>query len=265
MYKNILIDFLKGLTNSARFDYFLKPISENLKLRRLVIKICKYNFFLHFLPSIILYFVGWLFNTNMMPIMNVIVYPINIFSSLFHLLHYFDLVNMVCFYSIKTSKSAPVLDMLSLTITLTIYQLVIYLTTTLVNLMFHDRLYLLALCLNFVILTIYHSFYCFNNLWQYKKIDMFYRIDMHEKIWPYYIGYGVISTIIYLHIDNPYMLSFYNLYMALLISLPFLLEVKYPKKIMDYPSINLTIFSYIIGFVFVISKYILSIFKVSSN
>ena len=265
MYKYILVDFIEGFSDSLRLNLLLKPINEDPKLKKLIVKICKYNFLMHFLPIIFFKFIGSILKINLMTILDIINYPLNIFSLFFHLLHYFDLVNMMCTNNAKISKSVSLLDLLSITITMTIYQSVMYITTTLINLVFYERLYLFAILINFFILTIYHSFYCFNNLWQFKKIDMIYRIDIHEKLWPYYIGYGILPTIIYLYSSNSYIFGIYNLYMTLLISLPFLLKIKYPKNNMNYPPINLTIFSYITSFVFMISKKILSMVSKVSN
>ena len=97
---------------------------------------------------------------------------------------------------------------------------------------------------------------CFNNLWQHKKLSINCRIDMHEKLWPYYIGYGTIATIIYQYAETQYIYGLYNIYMAILISIPFLIEPIYPKKQIQYPSINLKFFSYIMKFVFNITKFL---------
>jgi hypothetical protein len=260
MHKDIAKDFLSGIITSVRFDLFIKPFYVNTKFRYLLLKIIAYNILLHFLPCMMLNLVNWLFNISMM-ISNVFLFPINLFSILFHLLHYMDLINMVSIYSTKTSNSGETLDLLSLTITMSIYQFVIFITTAVINIFFHiffnTEFFFIAFFINLFILMVYHSFYCFNNLWQYKKIKMSHRIDMHEKLWPYYTGYGIISSILYLYSTNPIILGIYNLYMAIIISIPFMLEPKYPIKNMMYPYINLTIFSYMTGFIFTLSKKLL--------
>ena len=256
MYE-IVTDFLQGLLNSCRIDLIIKTAFVEPKLYRLLTKIIKYNFFLHWFPLILVQLIDYFFKIALFGFLYYANYPINIFSALFHLLHYMDLVNMICTKTSKTTNSMAALDTISLALTMTIYQLVMYLTTELIKFIFHDRLYIIALCLNFFILTMYHAFYCYNNLWQYKKIDMFYRIDMHEKLWPYYLGYSTIATFIYLCMRRSYVLGFYNLYMAVLISLPFLTTIKYPPKQNSYPAINLSIFSYITGCILAISKYII--------
>lgn len=261
MYRNIFEDFLRGLLNSLRLDYLVKLFLKDFKLKNLIIKICKYNFLMHFLPTIIMWLLNWSIGINLYSLLDVIIYPINLFSALFHLLHYMDLANIVCTHTSKTSNTVGGLDLISLAITMTIYQFIIFSTTMFINLIFSNNMYLISFIINFFVLTIYHSFYYFNNLWQYKKIEMAKRIDMHEKLWAYYTGYGLISTIIYLYIDSQFILGLYNLYMALMIALPFLIEPIYPKKIVTYPSINLTIFSYITNFVFMLSKKIIDTFS----
>lgn len=256
MYKQILEDFSKGFINSIRIDYLITRIIENSRLKKLSLKFFKYNLLLYFIPYIFFKIIQSLFNYPLMLIFDILLYPINIFSTLFHIFHYIDLMRMISIYTSKTSNTTTVVDTISLTITMFIYQIVIYFINMLINIIFHDRLYVLAISLNIIILTIYHSFYCFNNLWQYKKIEIFYRIDMHEKLWPYYIGYGFLPTLIYFYVSNPFVLGIYNLYMVLVIALPFLIEPIYPKKVMPYPSINLMIFSYITRIIFSLSRFL---------
>ena len=255
----ILYDYAGGIITSCKINLFITNVYKNNKLFSLITKIIKYNLLLHFLLTIVAQIIFYFIGVSFPKLINVLGYPLNIFSALFHLLHYMDLINIVITYSSKNSSTIPVLELVSLAFTMSIYQIVIYLTTNLINILLHDRLYYIAIFINFIILTIYHSFYCYNNLWQYKKIEMIYRIDMHEKLWPYYFGYGTIATIIYQYTTNPLILGFYNMYMVLLISLPFMVQPKYPSKTNNYPSypaINLTIFSYITGCIFWLSRYI---------
>jgi hypothetical protein len=266
MYKHIARDFFCGITNSIRFDLYVKALMNNQRLQKLTFKIIKYNTLMHFLPYILSYLFYRYTGLNFMFILDILIYPINIFSILFHLLHYIDLVNMVCIYSSKNFRIDNTENGLTLAITMFIYQLVIYLTTSIISIIFNGRMHMIAILINFTILTIYHSFYCFNNLWQYKKVGMFHRIDMHEKLWPYYVGYGIFTTIIYLHIKNPIMLGIYNLYMVLLISVPFMIKTRYPNSVMSYPKINLKIFSYMTSLTLDVTKFIIrNIFRMSSN
>lgn len=254
MYKNILLDFLKGVFASLRFDCFLPQIWSDQKLWNLLFKICKYNFLLHFLPSIIVEMISLILGYSLEFILYYIAYPINFFSIFFHLLYYTDLVNVISIRAAKTSNTIGALDMVSLTLTMSIYNIVIYLSSTVVNYLLFTKYYFFSIILNFLMLSIYHSIYCFNNLWQYKKINMNYRIDMHEKLWPYYIGYGTLSTIMYFYLDNQFIYGLYNIYTAVIISIPFLIDPVYPNKHIQYPNINLIFFSYITKFIFNITK-----------
>lgn len=255
-YLAIIVDYFKGLFNSCRFGLLFGYVMSNAKLQKLCRKIIKHNIYLYFLPSMIVQLITFIFNISLQPVLRVINLPILIVSTFLHLLHYTDLVNIVSVYSSKTTKNVAALDLISLAITMTIYQLVMYMSTELINLILHDRLYWICVLLNFLILSMYHSFYYYNNLWHYKKINMEHRIDMHEKLWPYYFGYGTISTIIYLYTSNPYVMGFYNIYMAIVIAIPFLIDPLYPPPENSYWRINTSIFSYIISYLFSMVKYI---------
>lgn len=252
----ILSDFINGFFDSLRFNLFFKQILSNIKFRKLFYKLIVYNLFLYVLPLLITDILYQLTNFSLHNILYFLYYPINIFSAIFHVIHFVDLINIISSNKSKTNQMIPVVDMIALAVTMTIYQLVIYLTTELINFIFHSRIYLIAISLNFFILTIYHSFYYFNNLWQYFRIGMFRRIDIHEKLWPYYMGYGTVITLIYYRINYSYMMAVYNIYSMALLSFPFLFKTKFPHDSL-YPKINLTIFSYFIGWIFKIAGYLM--------
>jgi hypothetical protein len=258
MYKEIIIDIFKGLFNSLRFDLFIKPITNNIKLQKLFMRVLKYNFITRIVPQMITFLIYYIFGLSLYSLLNIINYPISLLTLIFHLVHYLEIINIVSPYASKTGQEMPFIDGITIGITMSIYGTVIYLATELIRFVFHDRLYFIAIILNFFILTIYHSFYCYNNLWQFHKINMNKRIDIHEKLWPYYFGYGIISTIIYLYSANHYMMLLYNLYLFLIISVPFLTELRFPTKVSPYPKINLTIFSYMTGYVFNMSRKIIN-------
>lgn len=243
MYYEILKDYSAGILDSIRINLLVKFIKTNGQMRNCIFKIFKFNFFLHLFPFFVISLLEYLFNISLVIILNIINYPINIFSIIFHIIHYMELISIICKYSPRMPNDRDTIDTLSLSITMTIYQLVIYFSATIINYIIPDKYYFNIL-LTFIILTFYHSFYCFNSLWQYKLIKMSLRIDMHDKLWPYYAGYGTIATIIYHYIDHPIILSIYNTYIIAIILLPFLLVTRYPRTRMVYPSINLSLFSY---------------------
>lgn len=257
----MLFDFIYGLFDSIQINLVAKQIFKNTNFKKLVIKLLKYNFLLHIIPLLLTDIIFMMTNFSLHTVLYFINYPINLFSAIFHVIHFIHLTNIISINKSKTNNFMPILETVTLAITMSIYQLVVYLTTKLINYILYDRMYILAIMLNFFILTIYHSFYCFNNLWQHFKIEMFKRIDIHEKLWPYYMGYGIVATIIYFHINNPYFLGLYNMYIAVILSLPFLFETKFPHKTELYPKINLMIFSYIVGKIFSIAQQINHLFK----
>lgn len=275
MYRHIIRDFLDGLVNSLKVGLIINPIPveapqkntsnkhyeihDDSKLVRLMQEMVKYNFLMHILPLFLVQMLNYFTGISLFGPFIIFNYLINLGSIFFHISRYMDLVNIVCVYSQRTINTMSLLDTITLTIAMFIYQTVIYLTVELVNFILHDRIYLLAIVLNFFILTIYHSFYCYNNLWQYKKIEIFHRIDMHEKLWPYYLGYGTIATIMYYYISSPYVLGLYNLYMTVIIAIPFLTEIRFPPKESLYPKINLIIFSHITALIFALIKYLTKI------
>ncbi|MEM0354225.1 MAG: hypothetical protein QXW79_01450 [Thermoplasmata archaeon] len=146
--------------------------------------------------------------------------------------------------------------MVGAVITMTLYKFTIYLTTHLINLILHERFFFVAICLNFVILEFYHSFYCYNNWWQHKRIGILQRINICEKMWPFYLGYGTFATIIYFYTSIPEIAGLYNLYIMFLISNPFLAETKHWNILSSYPSINLSLFSYLTKYLFFLAKTI---------
>lgn len=255
MNLEIIQDYLFGLRDSVSVVFLIKPIWNDLSIRKCIWKIMKTNFILHFMPFLLNYWVWYLFDWSLPNmIMNLLNYPINFFSIVFHIFHYLDLIGMVCKYSPKRSLTTGTIDMISLALTMSIYQLAIYLSTMLMY--YIVPVFFVYAILNFIILAIYHSFYCFNSLWQHKQISIGHRIDIHEKLWPYYIGYGTIATGLYLYSSHPLVLGIYNIYLMVIIMLPFLLETRYPRTKSSYPKINMAVFSYIMSLVLSIAKKI---------
>lgn len=270
MIQNILNDIFDGFKNSLRIDLLISPIIKVPKLEGLIIKIIKYNFILHILPSIFFRVINIIINTicvvNLDFMINIITSSLNIFSSFFHLLHYMDLINIVSKNASKVNKNGKTIDFISLAITMSLYQIIMYMTTNFVYFIFSEKFYYLSLIINFFILSIYHSFYCFNNLWQFMGIDIFYRIDIHERLWAYYLGYGILATIISLFLKNQIFTAIYNIYMIIIISIPFLVDIKYPNlKEYTYPRINLFVFSYVLGFFYYFLKNVINYIKPNSN
>lgn len=228
--KFILNDIFFGFLHSIQI--FLFTVNLNKKILKLIIKVLIYNIFIYMIQKIEYY---------------IITIPLIIFNILFHTLHYIDLINIIN----KNKSLKNSIDSISISITLGIFQTVIYLLIILINLIFNDRFKILKIIINYFILTFYHSFYCYNNLWQSKGIDMVYRLDIFQKLWPYFIGYGSIASIIYINMGQ--INIFYNMYMILIITIPFLEKARYPKD-EKYPKLNIDIIYFLIKIIHKLSK-----------
>lgn len=282
MYEHIWIDYFSGLLLSLRFDYVVERVKINAKLSKVFRKIVIYNLLINGLPSVLrtilfltsdIDLIDWLTELNLGWLLVVSHAIVSIFNTLFHLLHFIDLLNIINCYRGKSKisdnarkrpnpyknysyRTDTVVESISLALTMSIYQFVIYLIILTIDLINNRYFLVFQLVIKFIILAIYHSFYCFNNLWQFRQIKMHFRIDMHEKLWPFYIGYGTLISILYLISDKMIVLALYNIYTAILISLPFVTDTRYPSRSMPYPSINLTIFAGIAGRLFQVSQII---------
>ena len=249
MYKAILKDYFIGLLFSIRFDIMFKPLMNNIKLRKLIFKIIKYNILFHFVPFVLINIIERFIEIDLM-FLTVIVAIITYFiSSIFHVLHFIDLINAVNVYARSTANSASISELISLAIMMAMYQTMITLTVVILDYVTSDLIWIPMFIIKVIILSVYHSFYCYNNLWQYKKIGMILRVDMHEKLWPYYVGYGTFATLIYIFTNHPITFCFYNIYNIVIISIPFMIEPKYPPSEPKYPSINLKIFARAVTFI----------------
>lgn len=247
MIRSIFKDFKQGLVDSIRIDLFLELLCKNGKLRGIFFEIFKINLLIYVIPTLLFNVISHMTEIKKNEsIVNIIYYPINIIGIFYYLLRHIDIVNIMGEYDQKATKKLDLPNLITLTIIISIYQFSIYFTIILINLIIYDRNKIVYFVVNFIILTIYHSFYLFNNMWHQKRIDIAHRISIYEKLWPYYMGFGTISTILYLNIHSPITLVSYNLYMIFAISIPFLVKEKVYDENNDYPRINLVIFSYIL-------------------
>lgn len=244
MYLEIILDFISGVYDSMRIDILYNMLLDS-KIKKIILAICSVNFLMYFIPALLVSIVEYIFDMPLQLFLDIISYPIGVFSLFFHLFNYLTLINTIPCEPIDPNAKSTIIDSYSLAITMTVYNFVVYFTNYIVNYIFHYRMYVVAILINFSIITMYHSFYCFNNLWQRKRISEFHRIDMCEKLWPYYVGYGIVPSIIYMYTNYRYVLGLYNIYITLIICFPFYLKIKIPTKIPAYPNINLNIISYI--------------------
>lgn len=248
MLKSILSDFAEGLFYSMRIDLVCVQILNDVKLEKIVTKIGTVNMYLYILPLIIKTVIEYTFGICLFTPFVVINFLISLFSLFFHIIHYTDLVKIVSKNTSKTKNDMNLIDAICIAVTMIVYQLVICIISFLADVLFYflfaNNFHFLSYIVNYTMNCLYHSFFCYNNLWHYKKIGLGHRVDIIEKMWPYYLGYGLIATILYIHSSNAIIAFIYNTYLMLIISLPFLSPSVYPKKQMPYPKINLKIFSY---------------------
>jgi len=249
---NVIIDIVKGIIASSRLDLIFGVVLLDDKIRNILFTIVKFNCLVYWLPILLIMAIELLFGVSMW-FVRLLYYPINLFSIMFHIFHYMYLINNVSHHVPRQLKTSGVFDTISLAITMSIYSAAIYLSTLIISFLLAN-FSSLALLVNFTIMALYHSLYCFNNRWQYLLIKMQFRIDQLERLWPYYIGYGTIGSILLSLTQNPILLGVYNIYISLIIMIPFLLEARYPYKISKYPSINLSIFSHLMNLIVRVTK-----------
>lgn len=229
MILEIFSDLLKGILNSMRLDAVVYYLISSLKMPNIIFKVC--------ICEILM-----LFAINMIRIFlqdgGIIVYVLKIVNGLFIFLSTIEFISAIDIPN-NNNKKGEVIDIISTIITMSIYQLSMMLVISFVNYILFSNV---SIIINFFILTIYHSFYAFNNLWQKKGIKINVRVDIYESRWAYYGGFGIIPTIIYLYSYNIYVASLYNLYLFMLIMIPFYVV---EPVIENYPKINLKVFTYV--------------------
>uniref|UniRef100_A0A6C0CB41 Etoposide-induced protein 2.4 n=1 Tax=viral metagenome TaxID=1070528 RepID=A0A6C0CB41_9ZZZZ len=153
------------------------------------------------------------------------------------------------------NKKNSVVDVVSAIITMSIYQLSMMLLVNFINYVLFTTM---SVFINFFILTIYHSFYVHNNLWQKKGIKINTRVDIYEHRWAYYGGFGILPTIIYMYSHNIYVASLYNIYLFALITTPFYLT---EPVLLHYPKINMKVFAYVCEWIVYLASQMLPIKK----
>lgn len=253
MCDKIFVDIFRGLTTSLRLYSVLEKIYTDQKLINIWNKIIKFNLIWYILPNIIcdligldmFYYISW-----------VILLP----SMFLHIIWYVELI-MILSGSIivPNSKGISRMDSMVTTIIMFVYQIMIYGSISIINILFSDRISYLKYLVNFFILCTYHSCYAYNNLWQHKQIDISHRLNIHERKWPYFFGYGTIISIVYMYANISYFIAFYNIYLSLLLCIPFL--SKFDNSATNYVRINLSIFPRIMNWVRVVSKYLIMNYK----
>jgi hypothetical protein len=263
----IVKDISYGFIDSIRMDIFASYAYSNTKGLRTIFKILKYNLYLHVVPTFIANLLSTIFQFSFYTILYYLNYLLMTISIFLHTVAYIELANSLSgslsskkFKKVKSEISFS--NTITIIIMMTIYQLVVFFSTKLISLVLDHSFYLLGIIINFIILTIYHSIYAYNNLWQGLGIDLNKRIIIHEKRWAYFLGYGLTATILYTYAVNGYIVAIYNMYVGALLSIPLLLNFDYDFYFgsnIPYFRLNLSFFSVLIMWIFTLVKKILYI------
>ena len=126
--------FSEGVVASCRFDLLIRLIIYNAKLRNLVSKLCWYNFLLYVVSDMTLDVCGL---TTMLTYFG---YAIGIIGSIFHSLHFMDLINIHCTAASTSSHRLSHLESITVGLTMMVYQIAIYLTAGLIRMAFQRDL-----------------------------------------------------------------------------------------------------------------------------
>jgi hypothetical protein len=230
MILEILSDLSNGILNSIRVDAIIYYLIASFKMANIMFKVCVCEILMLIAINVIS-----MFSSSQDG--GLVIYALKIINGVFIFLSTAEFIGTIDI--VDNNKKGTVIDIVSTIMTMSIYQLSMMLLVNFINYVLFSTA---SIVINFFILTIYHSFYAYNNLWQKKGIKISARVNIYECRWAYYAGLGILPTIIYLNSYNIYIASLYNLYLFLLIMVPF--YVKEPA-ILIYPKINLKVFTYV--------------------
>jgi hypothetical protein len=238
MLKNIIIDIGKGFLDTLRIDLFISHIYDNEKAKKIFYGLLYYNTGLNtFLPLIL----SFIIDTSTM-FYKMITSSLIITSGIIHIIMYFELTKI---YStcLKTARRGTISIDISLLIIVFFYQLCMIVFIYLSNFIFEYGY--LSYGINFFMLTLYHSMYTYNALWQYAGTKLEERIFVHERKWGYFFGYGILGSLLYMSTEMYINTMIYNIFIAHLLFIPFV-RGKYIDTTNSYPPISLSFFSFIL-------------------
>jgi hypothetical protein len=260
----IIKDTSYGIIDSARLDIFAFSSYSNSKCLKIILKILKYNLCLHILPTFLANLLTNFFQVSFQVLFYYLNFPLMLTSIFLHTVAYIELANALGtvvsakkFRKVKPNVTFS--DSITVVIMMAIYQLVVFFSTKIISLVLGNTFYMLGLLINFIILTIYHSLYAYNNLWQVLCIDINQRITIHEKRWAYFLGYGLPATVLYALASDGYIMAIYNIYIGIILSIPLLMKFDYDfyfGQNIPYFKIDLSLFSVLIMWVFKLVKKI---------
>lgn len=258
MFQQILLSILHGFVQSLNVIKLSKLIYRNKNLRQNVIKLIKHNSIFYLLPGLLIYLMG------ISPdYFSYIYIPIEIFSSFIHLLYYFDISNIVNNSIVSRSKksNSDSSDPITGSITMALYQFTMIVTISINDIFIVYINIYLSYLIKFLLLSMYHAVFSHNNLWQNIGLNITQRIDIYQKMWPYYFGYGIIASMMYIQ-TNIFIKGIYNIYIGILISIALLNKMVLPTSKITFPELNLKMIEYIMSIIFnIVSSVAKIVFK----
>lgn len=225
--QHIAHDFFSGFLDSICIHKTLYAICTNHRLIRLM-------------KTTMMYILIFSLAMYLLPVLSL---GFTLTYNLLQILFLLDIINTLSSIYKKNEPDTSILDNISVALTMTIYVYLIYFITFLIDVILYHRFYYASIFLKTFLLCMYHSFLAFNNIWHTNGISMKRRIDHLERLWPYYIGYGLVASIIYWYQAYPSMFLLYNTYNILIIINVFYIGHKHPVKNSPYFKLNFSIFS----------------------
>lgn len=248
MIGEIFNDIRKGLIDSLQMGIIIDVMKKNKKIANILRKTIKYNILLFSLITIVNYY---------LPFYGIIIIAFaKIHNFFFQLVQELDLLNAITSEKAKKNDTTMIYS-LSWAIISSCYRLIFCVIAEIIKILLDKRFYWLAVVINLFILSIYHSIYSFDNFFVFKKIDIPNRIPIFERLWPYFLGFGLTVTIIYL--SGGY--HMYNIYLMIMNIIPFYLS-DHNTESKKYPPINISIFTFITS---LLIKIPINIMKLSEH
>lgn len=245
----ILTEILKGLFQSINIIKLSKLTFRNVNLQRNMWKLLKHNSIFYILPGLIMYLID---------ISDYYFYyayiPIELFSGFIHMLYYFDISTTIN-NSITSRPKKDTADPMTNGLTMTLYQITMIILIGIFDIVINFINPNLSIIIKFLLLSIYHAVFAHNNLWQCIGLGISQRIDIYQKMWPYYFGYGIIASCLYLQ-TNIFLRGIYNIYVGILISVSLLNKMVLPTTKMQLPEINLKLIEYMMVIIYNTVSYI---------
>ena len=239
----ILREIFRGITQSLNIIKLSMLIYKNVNLQKNMFKLFKHNLILYILPAFIMILINIPFNY-----FYYLYVIIDTFSGFFHLLYYFDISNTII-NSIPSKRKIHDTDPMTNGLTMTLYQLTTIITIGIIDFTIGLFNVKFSYVIKFFLLSMYHAIFVHNNLWQNMGLSITVRIDIYQKMWPYYLGYGIIPSILYMQ-SNILIKGIYNIYIGILISISMLNRAVLPTSKIVIPKITLKFIEYMMVLIY---------------